>query len=582
MKTAFLQIALICSVPVMAQDYSDGVFVLNEDWYGHNNSSLNFLHPESGDIDYYIVQTNPSNMADDGTVRTLGCTAQYAEIYGGKIYVVSKQDQDPGEDASKKTGGRFVVLDASTMEVLHSSRYIASKGGKSVADGRSFLGVSADKGYIGTSNGIYMVNLSDYTITGPIDGTENPLVTGDESAADGLGALYENQTGMMLRLQDYVLAIKQDCGILVIDPDEDKVEKVIPGCFSTMTRSLDGYVWAGMNTNEDYMHYPYGSAGEQWTGTSLLRIDPYTLETVRKDLPVGGVNQTWYAWNAGSLCASARRNVLYFVYNEDFSQGQGAWFTTSHLYRYDIDSDKCELIYDSSPDDRYFYGAGIRVNPSDDNIYAALYAGFISNNYFLYYRLDGDGHLVREYEPISGYWYPAMFLFPDKNPPVPKEVPDVLLTDGGGSRRIDLASMVEDADNSTASIVAEIVSYPQADVASAGIEHGQLVLSPRGCGETSLVLRFNSAGRTADCSVNISVGGKSVGDTYIYNNVKVFARGGRLCVEGLGSAATLYVYTVSGTMVYSGKVSSGSEVGCLQTGQLYIARVGDRVFKINL
>lgn len=582
MKTFFLPLAFACSVPLLAQNYRDGVFVLNEDWYGHSNSSFNFLHPETGDIDYYIVQTNPANMADDGIIRTLGCTAQYAEVYGGKIYVISKQDQDPGENASEKMGGRFVVLDASTMEVLHSSRLIASKDGKSLADGRSFLGVAADKGYIGTSNGIYTVRLSDYVITGPIEGTENPLVTGDESAADGLGALYENQIGMMLRLQNYVLAIKQDSGILVIDPVDDKVKSVIPGCFSTMTRSLDGYVWAGMNTNEEYMHYPYGSAGEQWVGTSLLKIDPYTLETERIDLPVGGVNQTWYAWNAGSLCASSKRNTLYFVYNGDLSQGQGSWFTTSQLYRYDIDSGKCELIYDSSSDDRYFYGASIRLNPVDDNIYAALYVGFISNNYFLYYRFDENGSLLREYEPISGYWYPAMFVFPDINPPVLKDVPDVVLAEGGESTRIDIGTMVEDADNMTAAIVTEIVSPPQAGIASASIEKGRLVVSPEGRGETSLLLRFNSAGQTVDCNLNVCVGSKSIGDTYIYDNVRAFAKDGKLCVDGVAAPVLLNVYTVAGSLVYSGNVISGSEIGGLQPGHLYIARIGNRIFKITL
>ena len=26
--------------------YTDGVFMLNEDWYGHNNSTLNFIRPD--------------------------------------------------------------------------------------------------------------------------------------------------------------------------------------------------------------------------------------------------------------------------------------------------------------------------------------------------------------------------------------------------------------------------------------------------------------------------------------------------------------------------------------------------------
>ena len=35
-----------------AADYSDGVFIVNEDWYGHQNSTVNFLRPDDPDGDY--------------------------------------------------------------------------------------------------------------------------------------------------------------------------------------------------------------------------------------------------------------------------------------------------------------------------------------------------------------------------------------------------------------------------------------------------------------------------------------------------------------------------------------------------
>ena len=38
--------------------YTDGVFMLNEDWYGHNNSTLNFIRPDhpTDPFEYYIIQ----------------------------------------------------------------------------------------------------------------------------------------------------------------------------------------------------------------------------------------------------------------------------------------------------------------------------------------------------------------------------------------------------------------------------------------------------------------------------------------------------------------------------------------------
>lgn len=82
----------------------------------------------------------------------------------------------------------------------------------SIADGRSFVGVDETKGYVGTSNGIYILSFSPFEITGRIEGTENPLVTGDEDNADGVGPLYQNQIGMMLRTADYVLPYNRTRG----------------------------------------------------------------------------------------------------------------------------------------------------------------------------------------------------------------------------------------------------------------------------------------------------------------------------------------------------------------------------------
>lgn len=361
---------------------------------------MNFLNPETDEFDYLIVQGN-----EDNAGLSLGCTAQFGAIYGDNMYIISKQDQDNGEQAY--TGGRVVVLDAKTMKIKKSIPVIAEINGKSAADGRSFVGVDEAKGYIGTSNGIYVFDLNSLEVKNRIAGSENPLVTGNENNADGLGPLYRNQIGMMIRTRDYVFAIQQDKGLLVINPQTDSIETVIEGCFSTMTQSKDGTVWAGVNSNSDYQEYPYGFPGKNWEGDRLLKINPSTLETEIIDMPVGGINQTWYAWTAGSLCAGAKENVLYFTFNES----KWDWFTTSKMYKYDIDGDEFTKIYDSEAEQRYFYGASIRVNPADDKIYAALYVGNVDQNYFIY-QMDGNGQVLKTFEPVLRYWFPAMFIFP--------------------------------------------------------------------------------------------------------------------------------------------------------------------------
>lgn len=388
-----------------AKDYTNGVFILNEDWFGHNNSTLNFLNPETGEFDYLVVQNN-----DDNAGLSLGCTAQFGAIYDGNMYVIAKQDQDPGEQVF--TGGRVVVLDAKTMKIKKTIPVIAEKNGKSVADGRSFVGVNKKKGYIGTSNGIYILDLSDFEIKSCIIGSENPLITGEESNADGLGALYRNQIGTMLRTHNYVFAIQQDRGILVINPETDAIEQVIEGCFSTMTQSKDGTIWAGKNSNMNYQTYPYGnigSSGEEWEGNQLMKLNPVTLTHEIVEMPHAvGVNQTWYAWTAGSLCAGIRENVLYFTFNPD----KWSWFTCSYIYRYEIDTNRFIRLYDSSVENRYFYGAAIRVNPLDNKLYAALYIDNINQNYFIYQMDGSSGEVLKTFEPIQRYWFPALFIFP--------------------------------------------------------------------------------------------------------------------------------------------------------------------------
>ncbi|SHE46105.1 Por secretion system C-terminal sorting domain-containing protein [Mariniphaga anaerophila] len=477
--------------PATAQttQYTDGVFILNEDWFGHNNSTINFLNPKTEEFDYLVFQENADNAG-----ISLGCTAQFGTIYGGNLYVISKQDQDSGE-TNPVSGGRIIVADAKTLRVKKRIPVIFEINGKSAADGRSFVGVTKSKGYVGTSNGIYVFNLTTFEIGKRISGTANPLITGGESNADGVGPLYNNQIGMMCRTSDYVFAIQQDKGVLVIDPESDTVIKVIEGCFSTLTQSKDGTIWVGKNSNASSQKYPYGTVGEQWNGNQLLKINPNTLETEIISMSGGaGINQSWYAWTAGSLCASAKENVLYFTYNES----KWNWFTTSKMYRYNIDSNEFTLIYDSDDEGRYFYGASIRINPLDDKIYAALYLDNINQSYFIY-QLDDGGNLLKTFEPIKRYWFPAMFIFPDNHAPAVSQFSQVTL-DNTQPVAINLENMASDQDNLSAAIVKSIVANDNTNVVSATIKNNELTLTAKAqqSGTAHITVQFNSNGKTVN------------------------------------------------------------------------------------
>lgn len=563
-------------VQSQAQDYSDGVFILNEDWYGHNNSSLNFWNHNSGYVDYYIMQIA------NGYEYSLGCTAQHGQLYGERIIISSKQDRDPGESGTMKSG-RITVLDRSTLKALNVIPVIETNDeNKSIADGRGVCFVNNDKAYLGTSNGIFIMNMESAGVEGRISGTENDLITGDEDNADGIGPLYNNQIGIMLRTQDYVFAIKQDLGILVIDPESDKITKIIEGCFSTMVQSKDGNIWAGMNVAEgDNLKYPYGNNGDAWVGTRLMCINQYTLETKIVDLSEGGVPQSWYAWTAGTMTAGTTDNALYFVYT-DPSEGQDSWFRNCNLYRYDIDEDVCSLIYNSEIDGLYFYGGAIQCSPKDGNIYAALYVGEnIATQEWVYMILDKDGQEVAFKQPIENYWYPAMFIFPDNEAPVVSAFDDVTL--GRNAVEINLAEKVTDADSPNAAIIKTVKKISDTSVVDAKIEKGNLILTPINQGNATVEVEFNSNGKTVTRSINVTSTVASTACEEISDSkISVFTVAGDIMVTGIDDATTVSVYNAQGVLVKELAIDNAGRILGLDGGNLYIVRISNKSFKIIL
>ena len=579
----FLFGLLFAGVQIMAQNYKEGVFVLNEDWYGHNNSTLNFWNCEGDFVDYYIMQIA------NNYEYSLGCTSQYGQLYGDYIVITSKQDKDPGDGSDMKSG-RLTILNKNTLKVVGDEVHpliSVNVNGKSDADGRGVCFVDNEKFYVGTSNGIYVVKLTDgswlWDSEKIIDGTGNELITGQEvSNADGIGPLYNNQIGMMLRTQDYVFAIKQDLGVLVIDPATDEIVNIIEGCYSTMVQSKDGNVWVGMNIS-DKQKYPYGNSGDAWIGTELLCIDQYTLETKTIELTSGGVPQSWYAWTAGSLTASNTENALYFVYT-DPSAGQINWFRNCNLYRYDIDNDQCEEIYNSENDGLYFYGGALQCNPKDGNIYAALYVGEnIATQNWVYATISSEGEMIQYKQPIQNYWYPAMYLFPDNEAPVVEEFEDVVLQKE--SIAISLSDKVSDSDSNNAAIVKSIKSIGDESVVAAEIIAGELMLTPLSNGKTTVELAFNSNGKIVTTNINVSVEDETGSIEKISreeNNINVFTVSGNIMITGINEPQQVEVYNAQGQLMRRVVVKNADCIEGLLQSNLYIVKISNQTYKIIL
>ena len=593
------------SMNLMAQNYTNGVYVLNEDWYGHNNSTLNFWNPEEQTIDYLIMQ-----MANNYEY-SLGCTSQYGQLYGDFIVITGKQDKDPGEPGDMKSG-RVAILHKNTLKPVGDEVHpliSINERDKSDADGRGVCFVDNKKFYVGTSNGIYVFKWDEqgkiftWDSEKIIPGTGNNLITGDEvSNADGLGPLYQNQIGMMLRTQDYVFAIKQDLGVLVIDPETDEIITIIEGCFSTMAQSKDGNIWVGVNYQEegyeDNLNYPYGWNGDAWNGSQLMCIDQYTLETKKVRLDTGGIPQSWYAWTAGSLTASETENALFFVYT-DPSLGQINWFRNCVLYRFNIDAvdwdnidlsnpdeafaeGACEEIYDSSFDDLYFYGGALQCNPKDGNIYASLYVNEnIATQDWIYAIINSEGEMIQYQEPIKRYWYPAMFIFPDNEAPVVEGLEDVEIIDEN-SIEITLADKVTDEDSRDAAIVKSISNIEDESIVHAEIIKGNLVLTPLKKGNTTVEITFNSNGKVVTESVNVSVDANIATSIRLNTTEKanIFAVSGNIMITGIDTPQQVEIFNAQGSLIKSTIVNNGEVISGLAKGNLYIVKISNQSYKI--
>lgn len=433
-------------------DYTQGLFLVNEDWYGWDNGTVNFLTSDGRWVYRAFRRENPG--------ETLGVTTQYGTIYGGCFFFVSKQ---ANSTAGTSTGGRLVVADALTLKKVAAFDEI---GG----DGRSFVGVDEHTAYIGTSSGITRLDLESMSLGETIAGT------------GGEGGLYAGQIGAMVRAGGYVFAAKQAVGVLVIDATTHTLYTTIDlPTISTLTLGRDGGVWAA-------------------DATSLVRIDVATLETRSRLLPDDcRVSSTWGAWNAGSLCAAYRNNFLYFA-NEKGNQ----------IARYHIPTDELDADFFTLPDQnkayvQQFQGAGLRVDPRNDHlIVTATQSGYLShymNNWV--HVVDGlSGELLGTVELEPYYWFPALPVFPDNEAPVIALADE--LSVGEEPVKVSLLEVVSDADNLSAAIVST-VEVEDTSIATARISGYDLTVSGVSIGDTRLTLTVNSNGKKATRTVDVQV-----------------------------------------------------------------------------
>ncbi|MDP9955244.1 hypothetical protein J2X97_000881 [Epilithonimonas hungarica] len=458
-------------------DFTKGYFMVNEEWFGHTNGSVNFIG-ENDQIHYRVYSEKNNNQA-------FGATTQFGTIYGDKFYFISKQAADGG-DTQYTPGGRLVVANATTMEKIKSFDNIG--GG----DGRSFVGVTDKLGYIGASNGIYTFDIENLQVGGLITGT-------------GGGSQYAGQIGNMIRTSQYVFAVKQSAGVLIIDPKTNTLVKTISGAYHSIVQAKDGSVWAIQNQK-------------------LVNIDPTTFTTTEYALSTATQYLgSWGAWNAGSFTYSNQQNVLYWMNSlNTFTSGTKVIkfdVTTKTLVDNFITIPGQEGTYKQIP-----YGAALRVDPVSDrlilNTTESGYGAHYQKNWIHTY--SNTGALLNTKTLNDYYWFPAVTVFPDVTEPVvsptfPSEI------NASSAIKIDLKTIVTDADNLSVSILKSIRSNSNTNAISAEINSDEeLVLTPQGAGTANIVVSFNSNGKVVDKTLTVISSSLAVNDNAKKINLSIY------------------------------------------------------------
>ena len=510
-------------------DFTKGYFMVNEEWFGHTNGSVNFV----GDNDqiYYRVYTEKNNN------QAFGATTQFGTIYGDKFYFISKQAFDGG-DTQYTPGGRLVVANALTMEKIAGFDNIG--GG----DGRFFLGVNEHLGYIGASNGIFTFDIDNLQVGSLIEGTNG-------------GSLYSGQIGNMIRTSQYVFAVKQSTGILIIDPKTNTLVQTISGAFHSVVQAKDGSVWAIQNQK-------------------LININPTSFETT--EYPLSTATQylgSWGAWNAGSFTYSNQQNALYWMNSVNaFTSGTKVIkfdVTTKTLVDSFITIPGQEGTYKQIP-----YGAALRVDPVSDelilNTTESGYGAHYQKNWIHTY--SNTGALLNTKTLNDYYWFPAVTVFPDNTLPVvsstfPSEITTSSIT------KIDLKTIVTDADNLSVSILKSIKSNSNANAINAEINSDEeLVLTPQGAGTANIVVSFNSNGKVVDKTLTVVSSSLAVNDNVKKINLSIYPNPTTdvLNIKTQDKIVEVSVYDVTGKAINTKLIDGKINVNQLLKGN-YILRI---------
>lgn len=448
-------------------DYTQGVFIVNEDWFGHRNSTTNYL-------------TRDGKFVYNNTTE-IGATACFGAAWGNRYYIIAKQAKDNG---SKVEGGRITICDANTMRIIKQIKDIDGDN-----DGRSFCGVDEHKAYVSTSKGIYTLNLDELTVGAAVKN------------ADG-GDAELGECGNMVHLGDYVYATEYGKSLRIIDCNTDRIVATISSAkVYSITMSKDGQLWVSTDK-----------------GISRVNTETNKLETISLPEGINVPANSYKAWCPDGLCASMQNNVIYWT--------SVSW-NILKVFKYDINNNEFAKVVDLTNDTNkwvMYSASNLRVDPVTDNLYVSLFKDWGSQDYAV--RIyDNNGTQLNEYELTQKYfWFPGMFVFPDVEDPIAGKM-DAVTVEENKEVKVDLATVCSDADNFQAAIIKTVKDVSKANIVTATVKDGKLVVKGLKEGSTVVTLNFCSNGISTKTTVRFFVT-KATGitDTQTSADVREVAR----------------------------------------------------------
>lgn len=447
-------------------DYTKGVFIVNEDWFGHRNSTTNYL-------------TRDGKFVYNNTTE-IGATACFGAAWGNRYYIIAKQAKDGG---AKVEGGRITICDANTMRIIKQIKDIDGNN-----EGRSFCGVDEHKAYVSTSKGIYTLNLDELTVGAAV-----------KNANGGNANL--GLCGNMVRLGDYVYATEYGKSLRIIDCNTDRIAATITAKVYSITMSKDGQLWVSTDK-----------------GISRVNTETNKLETISLPEGINVPANSNGAWCPDGLCASMQNNVIYWT---------SVTWNILKVFKYDIDNNEFAKVVDLTNDaDKWkmYSASNLRVDPVTDNLYVSLFKDYGSRDYAV--RIyDNNGTQLNEYELTQkNYWFPGMFVFPDTEDPIVGNI-DAVTVEENKDAVVDLAKVCSDADNFQAAIVKTVKSVADNNIATATVKNGKLVVTGVKAGNTTVTLNFCSNGISTTATVNVKVTqATGITDTQTSADVREVAR----------------------------------------------------------